>query len=283
MRDKLFQTSIGSDIYMRILILAALPQEYSPIKKLLPSWRVVAKKPLKKFISRLPGKEIVLVESGMGSEVGPEALAAELTGFTPDLLIFSGFAGGLHPELPVGAVCFTVSAREISSGEVFHFRFADKLVDFMNQNGIRPVLGTQRRTARQQAGPVSSCRRANGCFGHGDRSAARIAFHNKIPFICFRAVSDSLDHDLGFDLSDIADERGRIRLAGVLVTVIRKPATLKAFYLSWRRSSLRGKISLQFGRRFSEDSGSCAGQNGGRNQHRAQLSESPDIDECCSR
>ena len=158
---------------LRILILAALPQEYSPIKKLLPSWRLVGKKPLKKFISRLPGKEIVLVESGMGAKSAQEALGAELTGFTPDLLIFSGFAGGLHPDLPVGAVCFTASAREISSGEVFHFRFPDKLVDFMTQNGNQTGSGTQRRTARKQAGPVSSCRRANGCFGHGDRSAGR--------------------------------------------------------------------------------------------------------------
>src|SRR5208283_4324989 len=70
---------------------------------------------------------------------------------------------------------------------------------------------------------------------------ARMAFQNKIPFVCFRAVSDALDDDLGFDLSDIADERGRIRLTGVLVAVIRKPATLKAFYLSWRRSTRAAK------------------------------------------
>ena len=226
---------------LRILILAALPQEYSPIKKLLPSWRVVAKKPLKKFISRLPGKEIVLVESGMGSKSAQEALAAELTGFTPDLLIFSGFAGGLHPELPVGAVCFTVSAREISSGEVFHFRFADKLVDFMNQNGIRPVLGLSAEQPGNKRALSALAAGQTAVLDMETAALARIAFHNKIPFICFRAVSDSLDHDLGFDLSDIADERGRIRLAGVLVTVIRKPATLKAFYLSWRRSSLAAK------------------------------------------
>ena len=222
---------------MRILILAALPQEYSPIRKLLPSWRLVEKKPLKKFISRLPGKEIIVIESGMGAKSVEEALEAQLTTeFTPDLLIFSGFAGGLHPDLPVGAVCFTTSAREISSGQVFHFRFPDKLVDFMNQNGIRPVLGlsTEQPGNKRTLSALASGQAA--VLDMETATLARIAFHNKIAFICFRAISDGIEHDLGFNLNDIADERGRIRLAGVLVAVIRKPATLKAFYLSWRRS-----------------------------------------------
>jgi adenosylhomocysteine nucleosidase len=226
---------------MRILILAALPQEYSPIKKLLPSWRLVRKRPLKKFICELPGKEIVLIESGMGARSAEEAFGAELTGFTPDLLIFSGFAGGLHPDLPVGAVCFTTSAREISSGQVFHFRFSDKLIDFMTQNGIRPVLGLSAEQPGNKRTLSALAAGQTAVLDMETATLARMAFQNKIPFVCFRAVSDALDHDLGFDLSDIADERGRIRLTGVLVAVIRKPATLKAFYLSWRRSRRAAK------------------------------------------
>ena len=226
---------------LRILILAALPQEYSPLKKLLPSLRLVRKRPSKKFVLELPGKEIVLVESGMGPKSAREALGAELTGFTPDLLIFSGFAGGLHPDLPVGAVCFTASAREISSGLVFHFRFPDKLIDFMTQNGIRPVLGLSAEQPGNKRALSALVAGRTAVLDMETAALAGMAFHNKIPFICFRAVSDGLDHDLGFDLSDIADERGRIRIAGVLGAVIRRPATLKAFYLSWRRSRLAAK------------------------------------------
>ena len=226
---------------MRILLLAALPQEYSPIKKLLPSWRLVGKRPFKKFVCNLPGKEIVLIESGMGPRSAQEALGAELTGFTPDLLIFSGFAGGLHPDLPVGAVCFTARTCEISSGQVFHFRFPDKLIDFMTQNGIRPVLGLSAEQPGNKRTLSALAAGQTAVLDMETATLARIAFHNKIPFVCFRAVSDGLDHDLGFDLSDITDEHGKVRLAGVLVAVIRKPATLKAFYLSWRRSRRAAK------------------------------------------
>ena len=206
-----------------------------------------------------------------------------MTGFTPDLLIFSGFAGGLHPDLPVGAVCFTASAREISSGQVFHFRFPDKLIDFMTQNGIRPVLGLSAEQPGNKRTLSALAAGQTAVLDMETATMARMAFQNKIPFVCFRAVSDALDHDLGFDLSDIADERGRIRLTGVLVAVIRKPATLKAFYLSWRRSRRAAKNLCRSVAAFLEYSNPCAGRNGRGNQDRAQLSESPALGECCSR
>ncbi len=223
---------------MKILILAALPQEYSPLKKLLPGRRLVGKKPLKKFAFKLPDKEIILIESGMGAKSAEEALNMEITGFTPDLLIFSGFAGGLHPDLKIGVVCFTVSVREISSEDLFNFRFSRELDDFLAQNHIIPVLGISSETPGNK--PALSVLAA-GQMAVLDMETAKVAemaLQKNVPFICFRAISDCLDHDLGFNLGDISDGRGKIRLLGVLFTVLRRPATLKAFYLSWRRSGL---------------------------------------------
>jgi adenosylhomocysteine nucleosidase len=221
---------------LRILILTALPQEYSPLKKLFPSWRMVRKKPSKKFAFELPGKEIVLIECGMGAKSAQEALGAELAVFTPDLLMFSGFAGGLHPDLQVGVVCFTVSARGIFSEEVFQFRTPDALSDFLAQNHIRPVLTLSAQTPGDKQALSALASGQMAVLDMETAAMAKIAWHNKIPFICLRAISDPIGHDLGFNLSDIADERGMIRLTGVLFTVIRKPATLRAFYLSWRSS-----------------------------------------------
>lgn len=226
---------------MRILILAALPQEYSPLKKLLPSRRLAGKKPWKKFAFNVPGKEIILVECGMGAKSAEEALGAELTGFSPDILIFSGFAGGLHPDLTVGVVCFVQSARRLSSEEVFKFRVPEAMSDFLAQNHIRPVLALSTETPGNKQAMSSLAAEQPAVLDMETATVAETALLNKIPFICFRAVSDAIGHDLGFNLSDISDERGRIRLGGVLVTVIRRPATLKAFCLSWRRSRRAAK------------------------------------------
>jgi nucleoside phosphorylase len=233
----LLSTIIRSEARMKILILAALPQEYSPLKKLLRGRRLPGKKPLKKFAFNLPGREIVLIESGMGAESAEEALRLETAAFSPDLLIFSGFAGGLHPELKIGAVCYAAAARKTTSEDLFNFRFSRELEDFLSQNHIIPVLaissdmpGDKRALSALAAGQMAV----------SDMETAKLAetaLQKRAPFICFRAVSDCLDHELGFNLSDISDERGRVRLSGVLCTILRRPATLKAFFLSWRRSS----------------------------------------------
>jgi len=226
---------------MKILILTALPQEYSPLRKLFPSWRLVRKRPWKKFAFKLPDKEIVLIECGMGAKSAKEALGVELAGFTPDLLIFSGFAGGLHPDLPIGVVCFAVSARGIFSEKVFQFRVPDALFDFLAQNNIRPALTLSAETPGDKQALSDLASGQTAVLDMETATVAEIAWHNKIPFICLRAISDPIGHDLGFNLSDIADDRGRIRLTGVLFTVIRKPAALRAFYLSWRSSRRAAK------------------------------------------
>lgn len=226
---------------LRILILTALPQEYSPLKRLFTSWRMIQRRSSKKFAFDLPGKEITLIEGGMGATAVREVLGNELAGVAPDLLLFSGFAGGLHADLPVGAVCYAVRTREVSSEVEFHFRFPDELVDLLAQNDIRPVLAFSAETpgSKQDLSALACGRPA--VLDMETATVAEIASLNKIPFICFRAISDAIGHDLGFDLRDITDNRGRIRLDGVFFTVIRKPLTLKAFYLSWRRSRQAAK------------------------------------------
>ncbi len=221
---------------MKILILAALPQEYSPLKKLFPSWRLVRKRPTKKFAFKLPGKEIILIECGMGARSARKSARSRTRGFSPDLLIFSGFAGGLHPDLQIGVVCFAVSARGIFSEEVFQFRLPDALSVFLAQNNIRPVLMLSAETAGDKQALSALAFGQMAVLDMETAKVAEIAWNNKIPFISLRAVSDPIGHDLGFSLSDISDERGRIRLTGVIFTVIRNPATLRAFYLSWRNS-----------------------------------------------
>ncbi len=226
---------------MKILILSALPQEYSPLRKVFPSWRLDRKRPSKKFAFNLPDKEIVLIECGMGSKWVKEALGAELKGGTPDLLIFSGFAGGLHPDLQTGVVCFSVCARGIYSEEVFQFRVPKGLSDFLAQNHIKPVLTISADSPGDKQALSAHASGQMAVLDMETATVAEIAWRYKIPFICLRAISDPIGHDLGFNLSDISDERGRIRLTGVLFTVIRKPTTLKAFYIVWRSSRLAAR------------------------------------------
>jgi adenosylhomocysteine nucleosidase len=223
---------------MKILILTTLPQEHSPLKKLLPGRHLVKRKPLKEFAFKLPDKEIVLIECGMGAKWADEALRVEIPEFRPDLLIFSGFAGGLHSDLKIGDVCFTVRVREKSCKDLFNFRFPRDLDDFLTQNHIVRVMGISSEFPENKKAISTLAAGQMAVLDMETAKVAETALEMKIPFVCFRAISDCLDHELGFNLSDICDGRGRVRLCGVFFTVLRRPSVLKAFYLSWRRSRL---------------------------------------------
>ena len=226
---------------MKILLLSALPQEYAPLKKLFPALRSVRKAPPRKFVLNLPGKEISLIECGMGDGAVREALGGESAGLAPDLVIFSGFAGGLHRDLPVGTVCYTSSARRIETGAQFCFRFPTALDEFLAEHRIRPVLAlTAEAPGDKQAHRTLACGKP-AVLDMETASAAEEAFRRKIPFLCFRAISDPLDHELGFDLEDISDERGGVRPLLVLATIMKKPSTLASFYILWRDSGLAAK------------------------------------------
>jgi adenosylhomocysteine nucleosidase len=60
--------------------------------------------PTQVFRGEHDGRELVLALSGMGKVHAAAAATVLMSLFAPEALIFSGVAGGLDPELPVGAV-----------------------------------------------------------------------------------------------------------------------------------------------------------------------------------
>ena len=221
---------------MKILIISALSQEYSPFKSIFPSWREVRREPPRKFAFDLPDKEIILVESGMGSKAAKETLSREIAGFCPDLVIFSGFAGGLHPDLQVGEVCLAQGCRSVNSESAFRIQTPQALSDFLVRNHIRPVLALSAEAPTNKQALSTLVSGEPAVVDMETAVAAEVALDKESHFLCFRAVSDALGQRLGFKLSDISNEEGRIRHSAVLVAILRKPATLRAFCLAWVRS-----------------------------------------------
>ncbi|MGC9194628.1 MAG: hypothetical protein ACP5IL_04145 [Syntrophobacteraceae bacterium] len=226
---------------MKILVVSALSQEWAPLKKHFSALRTVHRKPYPKFALNLEGKEIALIESGMGESAVKKALEAELKSFSPELIIFSGFGGGLHRDLSVGAVCVASGARPIDADSGYSFRFSEELDDFLTKKRVEPVLAL---TAKSPGNKRLLSALARGEVAVLDMETAWVAeeaWRRKIPFICFRAVSDGIDQELGFNLEDICDEHYRVKLFRVIALILKKPATLYGFFLLWRNSSFAAK------------------------------------------
>ena len=258
------------DSMLKILILTALPQEYSPLKKLIPtSWQLICRKPFKQFSFSLPGKELRLVETGMGEEAVGEALKWAFAQMRPDLLLFAGFCGGLHSELLIGDVCIvekTIAFPGSGDGDkgALIFRFPDQLRMFAAEQNLRAITAVtigspenKATLAEYVAGDLGSASQETGESGRyqekdrrpGKDSArplagvdmethliAGIVRREQVPFLCFRSVSDDLHSDLGFDLGDITGPGGKVKVGRVLKTIVCHPSTLKAFFVAWRRS-----------------------------------------------
>ncbi len=65
---------------------------------------------------------------------------------------------------------------------------------------------------------------------------ALVAAENGIPFIGLRTVSDPFDEELGFSLDEFCDQRMRIRIPKVLLTVARKPRIIPQLFRLARNS-----------------------------------------------
>jgi adenosylhomocysteine nucleosidase len=75
----------------RVAILGAMPQEISAFEEKLEDWRQY-------------GHEIVLSQVGISKPVAAANTTHVIKDFSPDYLIFTGVAAGLHPELKIGDI-----------------------------------------------------------------------------------------------------------------------------------------------------------------------------------
>ena len=65
---------------------------------------------------------------------------------------------------------------------------------------------------------------------------AEFCYHSHIPFLSVRAISDGVDDEIDFDPGAISDLRGRVKVPLVLASIIRNPALIRSYFLSWKRS-----------------------------------------------
>ncbi len=231
---------------MKIVVMAALPQEYNHFAKALGRWVVLEKKPFKRIFRSLPDKEILLIETGMGACFAADALMSALS-FRPDLAISCGFAGGLHPDLGVGAICapqkiFTLDPLEPDrKEEIFEYRLPEDLSDWLFSKSILPVTAV---TVSKPPDKRVLSKLLGGELAVVDMETAellRVAHGRGIPLLCLRAISDSLSDELGFDVADITGKAGKVEVLRVLKTIALDPVVLRDFYRSWSRSTLAGK------------------------------------------
>jgi nucleoside phosphorylase len=254
---------------IRIAILAALPQEYQPFRKLIPSWQFVRRKPFRTLAHSMPEKELFVVETGMGEKPVQKAVQWIFQTKSPDFLLSIGFAGSLSKSLSVGDVLWgqryvlhesfseknPSSGRNADPGHVtpakplpeadqktgMQFSPSERVSHFCQNHGVEKV---QIVTVHQPEDKFFLSHHFQNVPSIVDMESyfvAQFALAKQIPFLCFRAISDGLEDEIDFSPDQISGPDGRVRISRVLKVIAKEPRLMRSFYASWQRSREAGQ------------------------------------------
>ena len=209
-----------------IAVTFALPDESGVFLKSIRNLRKVSGGTLPVYFGMLDGLEIAVLHTGVGETSARSCLTRFLSDHRPGLLISSGFAGGLDPSLPIGALVVAENFSSLAPLDLARLFF----------HNSRSVFFGGLTTQSVPAESVSSKRALSSETGAlaVDMETAAIAGFCKaasIPFLSVRAVSDTALQPLPLSFSiwfDSVEQKARV--SSLLLYLVAHPALIPDFY-----------------------------------------------------
>lgn len=119
----------------RIAIMGALDQEIAILLDSMKSSKKVSRGGIDFYIGKLKGKKVVLLKAGVGKVNASYSTAILTENFSPSFLIFTGVAGGLHPDALPGDIVIGEKLVQFDFGQMDSTGF--KVSPFRKLNGGR--------------------------------------------------------------------------------------------------------------------------------------------------
>ncbi len=218
---------------IRVVVLAAIPQESRPLLKLLGSPRKLTGQPFPTRLQRLPHVELLVMESGMGAERAWRAARHALSGSTIDLLVSIGFAGSLWPSFRIGQVVWSreLAAYDETAGGLSAVGFRPSstvgLASFCRTHQVRPARFLTVDRPRAKAGMAGRFAAEPTVVEMESTPVAAAAHGRHVPFLGLRAITDEATEDIEWQLDSMMDRAGRISATKVMGAVLRNPSLLR--------------------------------------------------------
>jgi adenosylhomocysteine nucleosidase len=207
----------------------------------------------------LAGHDVVIAEAGMGFANAARTAEKLVHAVRPDMIVSAGFCGGVSVELLVGDIVVATELTIVSEKNLDHVpveipAFCKNFVVRQAAEGHRVFGGLFASTPNiMQKSQVAALLPVDAPFPVVEMESAAIAIvavENNITFTGIRAVSDPFDEELGFSLDEFCDERMRIRIPKVLLTICRKPRIIPQLIRLARNSRVAGASLSQAVERF---------------------------------
>ena len=212
-------------------IVAALSQEFEALLQRIGQWKHIPIGPFRAYRFRLPERDCLLIESGMGIQCAANATRALLAMADPHFLVSFGVAGAVEDDLQIGDVVLARNTYSLDHGIPGPFHRLASFSDTARQ-AVAQVL--EPRAARLYSGTAITTRgsqivsRQVQTIEHPilemeTVGIARIAEEEGRPLLSLRAISDCPREPIPFNPDTSTDEEGNLRLGSMILTVIGQP------------------------------------------------------------
>ncbi|MDD5286928.1 MAG: 5'-methylthioadenosine/S-adenosylhomocysteine nucleosidase [Desulfuromonadaceae bacterium] len=234
---------------MNIAFIAAMPEEFRAVACHLDTPETVRIGQYKGCSGTASGHNIVVLESGMGFDNATRGTRTLLNEIRPDILVSTGFCGGIAPNLVVGDVVLATRIVIVSGDLIDEVpaQFAAAGLNFVERHSIsdRLVFGglfvsTPGIMEKPRIAALLPTSALNPVVEMESAAIALIAAENGIPFVGIRSVSDPAGEELRFSLDEFCDNQMRISIPRVLLTILRKPRIIPQLVRLGRNSSIAG-------------------------------------------
>ncbi|MGH9639036.1 MAG: hypothetical protein ACRD3Y_03165 [Bryobacteraceae bacterium] len=223
---------------MKILVTFAIENEFAPwrdrrgFKAVEPSPTDVA--PPETYATEIFGVRVRVVLTGAGPKPAASAISLAIRPGPDavDFCISSGLAGALKPNYRIGQV---LAAQEVRSGDIQPadpgdlLQSSEALFSFAEECGATPVK--RFHTAGRVIGKAVEKKFLGETADAVEMESFVVmgeAQRRGVPAIAVRAISDSADDDLPFDMTGVFTEQGRISMPLVLAQVAKHPQSIAA-------------------------------------------------------
>jgi adenosylhomocysteine nucleosidase len=207
-----------------ICIIAAMKEEASLIKGRMK----VSERPLfghaKGFLGTWQGRDILVVQSGVGKKRARNVLEKVLGDYSPTLVISCGFAGGLNTDLKLGDVLIADTVLDInykSNNENFEVKTSkalnstEALKAKEMSNGFPFEIYSGSLITSDTAICIPEKKKElgdqNSALGVDMETSAllEVTSQRSIPLVSIRVISDTVDQELA-NFSPCIDENGNV-------------------------------------------------------------------------
>ncbi len=237
-----------------IAIFGAVKEEISGIKRIMNISDHVRLGKASAWLGKWGKQNIVMVQSGVGKQRADDATLQVIDRFQPRVLISTGYAGAVQPELNVGDLVIADAILEAKE-EVKYFPDQDWLGRAMNipcPDGVKAIVGgllTVNTVIHDSATKWELGKSYSVQAVEMETSAiARVAEEQGLPLLSVRVISDRLNQEL-LDSSSFLGRDGEISNLKAGWYVLTHPGSIKSA-LSLRAQT---KIATQALTRFLSD------------------------------